>query len=275
MVLRLLTEKERQKNIDNNQSRLIAQLSSVTKKFKSSKQNSLSNIDLEVYQGDFLSILGPSGCGKTSILKMMCGLLKPTSGKINWPTSNFQNSPENPANLSFVFQEPNLLPWINVYENIKLPLKILGENNYKADEKIYDIINLVGLKGFEDYYPGQLSGGMSMRVSIARALVTQPKVLLMDEPFSALDETRRFGLSQEILKIKKEKDLTVIYVTHSIYESVFLSNRIYVMQSYPGKIFEEFDFSNQEKMEDYRFTPQFFEQTKIVSDSLERSQNVK
>ena len=203
----------------------------------------------------------------------MCGLLKPSSGKINWPTSNFQNSSANPANLSFVFQEPNLLPWMNVYENIKLPLKVLGESSYKADEKIYETINLVGLQGFEDYYPRQLSGGMSMRVSIARALVTQPKVLLMDEPFSALDETRRFGLSKEILKIKKEKKLTVVYVTHSIYESVFLSNRIYVMQSNPGKIFEEFDFSNQEKPEDYRFTSQFFEQSKIVSDSLERSQN--
>jgi len=275
MGLRILSEKERQKNIDEKRSALIAQLKGVSKKFKSAKSESLHNINLEVYQEDFLSILGSSGCGKTTILKMMCGLIKSTEGKINWPTSNFQNSSENPANLSFVFQEPNLLPWMNVYDNIKLPLKIYKENSYKADEEIYDIIKLVGLKGFEEYYPRQLSGGMSMRVSIARALVTQPKVLLMDEPFSALDETRRFDLSQEILKIKKEKNLTVVYVTHSIYESVFLSNRIYVMQPNPGKIFEEFDFSNQEKPEDYRFTPQFFEQTKIVSDSLKRAQNAK
>jgi NitT/TauT family transport system ATP-binding protein len=273
MGLRILSEKERQKNIDDNESNLIAQLQGVSKKFKSTKNESLHDINLEVYQEDFLSILGSSGCGKTTILKMMCGLIKSTAGKINWPTSNFQNSSENPANLSFVFQEPNLLPWMNVYDNIKLPLKIYKENSYKADENIYDIIKLVGLEGFEEYYPRQLSGGMSMRVSIARALVTQPKVLLMDEPFSALDETRRFDLSQEILKIKKEKKLTVVYVTHSIYESVFLSNRIYVMQSNPGKIFEEFDFSNQEKPEDYRFTSQFFEQTKIVSDSLKRAQN--
>ncbi len=114
---------------------------------------------------------------------------------------------------------------------------------------------------------------MSMRVSIARALVTQPKVLLMDEPFSALDETRRFELSQEILKIKKEKNLTVVYVTHSIYESVYLSDRIYVMQPNPGKVFEEFDFSGIEKNEDYRFAPEFFEQAKIVSDSLQRAQH--
>jgi|TARA_B110000093_G_scaffold140028_1_gene150495 NitT/TauT family transport system ATP-binding protein len=275
MALRLLTDRDRKKNIDDNELSLIAQLSSISKKFKSTKTESIKDINLEIYQGDFLSILGPSGCGKTSILKIMCGLLKPSSGKINWPTSNFQNSPENPANLSFVFQEPNLLPWINVYENIKLPLKVLGESGYKADEKIYDVINLVGLKGFENYYPRQLSGGMSMRVSIARALVTQPKVLLMDEPFSALDETRRYGLAQEILKIKKEKKLTVVYVTHSIYESVLLSNRIYVMQSNPGKIFEEFDFSNQNKSKDYRFTSQFIEQAKIVTNSLERSQLVK
>ena len=272
MGLRILSEKERQKNIDDNESNLIAKLQGVSKKFKSTKNESLHDINLEVYQEDFLSILGSSGCGKTTILKMMCGLIKSTAGKINWPTSNFQNSSENPANLSFVFQEPNLLPWMNVYDNIKLPLKIYKENSYKADENIYDIIKLVGLEGFEEYYPRQLSGGMSMRVSIARALVTQPKVLLMD-PFSELDETRRFDLSQEILKIKKEKKLNVVYVTHSIYESVFLSNRIYVMQSNPGKIFEEFDFSNQEKPENYRFTPQFFEQTKIVSDSLKRAQN--
>ncbi len=275
MALRLLTDRDRKKNIDDNELNLIAQLSSISKKFKSAKTESIKDINLEIYQGDFLSIIGPSGCGKTSILKIMCGLLRPSSGKINWPTSNFQNSPENPANLSFVFQEPNLLPWINVYENIKLPLKVLGESGYKADEKIYDVINLVGLKGFENYYPRQLSGGMSMRVSIARALVTQPKVLLMDEPFSALDETRRYGLAQEILKIKKEKKLTVVYVTHSIYESVLLSNRIYVMQANPGKIFEEFDFSNQNKSKDYRFTSQFIEQAKIVTNSLERSQLVK
>tara|TARA_B100000530_G_scaffold250482_1_gene164783 strand:- start:533 stop:1357 length:825 start_codon:yes stop_codon:yes gene_type:complete len=274
MSLRVLTDTDRQSKLASNKERLLAQLSLINKKFLGASNNALENINLEVFQKDFLSIVGPSGCGKTSILKIMCGLIKPTSGSISWPTSNFQNSPENPANLSFVFQEPNLLPWMNVYENIKMPLKILKEDNYSADEKIYEIIKLVGLEGFEGYFPKQLSGGMSMRVSIARALVTQPKVLLMDEPFSALDETRRFELSQEILKIKKEKDLTVIYVTHSIYESVYLSDRIYVMQSNPGRIFEEFDFSGIDKNEDYRFTPEFYEQAKIVSDSLNRGQDV-
>ena len=274
MTLRVLTDTDRQSKLADQQERLIAQLGSINKKFAGTSSNALENINLDVFQKDFLSILGPSGCGKTSILKIMCGLVKPSSGSINWPTSNFQNSPENPANLSFVFQEPNLLPWMNVYENIKIPLKILKEDSYSADEKIYEIIKLVGLEGFEGYYPKQLSGGMSMRVSIARALVTQPKVLLMDEPFSALDETRRFELSQEILKIKKEKDLTVVYVTHSIYESVYLSDRIYVMQSNPGRIFEEFDFSGIDKNEDYRFTSEFYEQAKIVSDSLIRGQGV-
>ena len=274
MSLRVLTDTDRQSKLASDQERLIAQLGSINKKFPNTSTNALEDINVEVFHKDFLSIVGPSGCGKTSILKMMCGLVKPTSGTINWPTSNFQNSPQNPANLSFVFQEPNLLPWMNVYENIKMPLKILKEDSYSADEKIYEIIKLVGLEGFERYYPKQLSGGMSMRVSIARALVTQPKVLLMDEPFSALDETRRFELSQEILKIKKEKGLTVVYVTHSIYESVYLSDRIYVMQSKPGKIYEEFDFSGLEKNEDYRFTSDFHEQAKIVSDSLKRAQNV-
>jgi len=273
MSLRVLSDTDRQSKLADGQSNVLAQLEGVSKKFAGATHNALEDIKLEVFQKDFLSIVGPSGCGKTSLLKMMCGLIKPTSGKISWPTSNFQNSPENPANLSYVFQEPNLLPWMNVYENIKLPLKIVKEDTYSADEKIYEIINLVGLQGFEGYYPRQLSGGMSMRVSIARALVTQPKVLLMDEPFSALDETRRFELSQEILKIKKEKNLTVIYVTHSIYESVYLSDRIYVMQPNPGKVFEEFVFSGIEKNEDYRFTPEFFEQAKVVSDSLQRGQH--
>ncbi len=274
MTLRVLTDTDRQSKLEKHQEKLIAQLGSISKKFVGTSSNALENINLEVFQKDFLSIVGPSGCGKTSILKIMCGLIRPSSGSINWPTSNFQNSPENPANLSFVFQEPNLLPWMNVYENIKMPLKILKEDNYSADEKIYEIIDLVGLKGFEGYYPKQLSGGMSMRVSIARALVTQPKVLLMDEPFSALDENRRFELSQEILKIKKEKNLTVVYVTHSIYESVYLSDRIYVMQSHPGRIFEELDFSGIDKNEDYRFTSEFYEQAKVVSDSLKRAQLV-
>ena len=273
MSLRVLSDTDRQSKMADGQTKILAQLDGVSKKFSGASHNALENIKLEVFQKDFLSIVGPSGCGKTSLLKMMCGLIRPSSGTINWPTSNFQNSPENPANLSYVFQEPNLLPWMNVYENIKLPLKIVKEDTYSADEKIYEIINLVGLQGFEGYYPRQLSGGMSMRVSIARALVTQPKVLLMDEPFSALDETRRFELSQEILKIKKEKNLTVIYVTHSIYESVYLSDRIYVMQPNPGKVFEEFDFSGMEKNEDYRFTPEFFEQAKVVSDSLQRAQH--
>jgi len=273
MSLRVLSDTDRQSKLTDGHTKILAQLDGVSKKFAGASHNALENIKLEIFQKDFLSIVGPSGCGKTSLLKMMCGLIKPSSGTINWPTSNFQNSPENPANLSYVFQEPNLLPWMNVYENIKLPLKIVKEDMYSADEKIYEIINLVGLQGFEGYFPRQLSGGMSMRVSIARALVTQPKVLLMDEPFSALDETRRFELSQEILKIKKEKNLTVIYVTHSIYESVYLSDRIYVMQPNPGKVFEEFDFSGMEKNEDYRFTPEFFEQAKVVSDSLQRGQN--
>jgi len=273
MSLRVLSDTDRQSKLTDGHTKILAQLDGVSKKFAGASHNALENIKLEIFQKDFLSIVGPSGCGKTSLLKMMCGLIKPSSGTINWPTSNFQNSPENPANLSYVFQEPNLLPWMNVYENIKLPLKIVKEDMYSADEKIYEIINLVGLQGFEGYFPRQLSGGMSMRVSIARALVTQPKVLLMDEPFSALDESRRFELSQEILKIKKEKNLTVIYVTHSIYESVYLSDRIYVMQPNPGKVFEEFDFSGMEKNEDYRFTPEFFEQAKVVSDSLQRGQN--
>ena len=228
-------------------------------------------------------LVGYPHAGKSTLLRCMNRLLDDPfrytfQGKILLNGKDIYDAKRDVLKLRrkmcMIFQEPNLLPWMNVYENIKMPLKILKEDSYSADEKIYEIIKLVGLEGFERYYPKQLSGGMSMRVSIARALVTQPKVLLMDEPFSALDETRRFELSQEILKIKKEKGLTVVYVTHSIYESVYLSDRIYVMQSKPGKIYEEFDFSGLEKNEDYRFTSEFHEQAKIVSDSLKRAQNV-
>src|SRR6056300_1014988 len=236
MSLRVLTDTARQSKLVDGHSRILAQLDGICKKFVGAQHNALEDISIEVFQKDFLSIVGPSGCGKTSLLKMMCGLIKPSAGTMNWPTSNFQNSPENPTNLSYVFQEPHFLPWMNVYENIKLPLKIVKEDTYSADEKIYEIINLVGHQGFEGYYPRQLSGGMSMRVSIARALVTQPRVLLMDEPFSALDETRRFELSQEILKIKKEKDLTVVYVLFSIYESASVSYTNLVTRSIHGDV---------------------------------------
>ena len=126
MSLRVLSDTDRQSKLADDQSKILTQLDGVSKKFAGASHNALEDINLEVFQKDFLSIVGPSGCGKTSLLKMMCGLIKPTSGKIDWPTSNFQNSPENPANLSYVFQEPNLLPWMNVYENIKLPLKTVS-----------------------------------------------------------------------------------------------------------------------------------------------------
>jgi len=215
MSLRVLSDTDRQSKLADDQSKILAQLDGVSKKFSGASHNALEDINLEVFQKDFLSIVGPSGCGKTSLLKMMCGLIKPTSGKIDWPTSNFQNSPENPANLSYVFQEPNLLPWMNVYENIKLPLKIVKEDTYSADEKIYEIINLVGLQGFEGYYPRQLSGGMSMRVSIARALVTEPKLLLADEPTGNLDEQSAQSVLEEMLTLVAETNTALMVVTHS------------------------------------------------------------
>ena len=153
MSLRVLSDTDRQSMLADDQSKILAQLDGVSKKFSGASHNALEDINLEVFQKDFLSIVGPSGCGKTSLLKMMCGLIKPTSGKIDWPTSNFQNSPENPANLSYVFQEPNLLPWMNVYENIKLPLKIVKEDIYLGDigAKIQNYVEAEGFSVVQDF----------------------------------------------------------------------------------------------------------------------------
>jgi len=248
----------------------IAELKKVTKVF-SNGETVIKDLNLNVHKSDFLTLLGKSGCGKTTILKILCGLLKPTKGKVNWPTSTFTNSEKNPANLSVVFQDSNLLPWLNVFNNIFLPLKLSNIDRYEAYERINDCLKLVGLINYKKYYPNQLSGGMKMRVAIARALVTKPKVILMDEPFAALDEITRFRLNNDLLKIYKKYNLTIIFITHSVYESAYLSNKIALISDKPASLYEKILLSSvKDRNEDYRLSPEYLEDCRIISEKLNK-----
>jgi NitT/TauT family transport system ATP-binding protein len=190
----------------------------------------LSDVALDVFEHEFLSLLGPSGCGKSTLLRLIAGLSEPSSGTIAWQS--------HPA-LSFVFQEPTLMPWATALANVMLPLRLAGVRREERRERAAAALAQVGLESFEQAYPRELSGGMKMRVSIARALVTRPKVLLMDEPFAALDEITRFKLNNDLLELWQREGFTVIFVTHSVFESAFLSQRIAVMAARPGRVIEE------------------------------------
>jgi len=221
----------------------------------------LAGVDLEVRRGEFLSLLGPSGCGKTTILRQLAGLLAPTRGEIRWSEARHE--------LGFVFQEPTLMPWANVIDNVGLPLKLAGAPRAALRERVEEMLAKVGLSGFAKAYPRELSGGMKMRVSIARALVTRPSVLLMDEPFAALDEMTRNRLEDDLVALKCELGATVVFVTHSIYESAYLSNRIAVMAPRPGRIVAEIEApASLPRHEDYRLEPAYAETCRAVSRAL-------
>jgi NitT/TauT family transport system ATP-binding protein len=196
----------------------------------------LQGFNLAIGEGEFVSLLGPSGCGKSTVLRLVAGLGELTKGSLTW------RDDENPVlrrEIGFVFQEATLMPWANVFNNIYLPLKLRGVSRAQAARQIETAIEQVGLSGFAKSYPRELSGGMRMRVSIARALVAKPRILLMDEPFAALDEITRFRLNDDLLRLWAEQKWTIIFVTHSVYESVFLSTRIVVMTSRPGRVYGE------------------------------------
>ncbi len=193
--------------------------------------SALSGVEMDVREGEFVSLLGPSGCGKSTILRLLSGLTTPTRGAISWRGGR----PE----LGFVFQEPTLTPWSTVFANVWLPLRLAGVSRAQAASRVEDALERVGLSRFANAYPRELSGGMKMRVSIARALVTRPAVLLMDEPFAALDEITRTKLNDDLVALKCGLGATVIFVTHSVYESVYLSNRIVVMAARPGRAVAE------------------------------------
>ncbi len=196
----------------------------------------IDGVSLRAEHGDFISLIGPSGCGKSTVLKLMSGLLPLTSGEIVIDGMSPVNAREE---LFYVFQEPTLLPWLTVQSNVEMPLKIRGRPTAERSAAATKALAMVGLAERADFYPRQLSGGQKMRVSIARALSMAPKVLLMDEPFGALDEMTRDHLNEELLTIRQQQAWTAFFVTHSVAEAVFLSNRIIVLSANPGRIHTE------------------------------------
>jgi len=215
----------------------------------------LESIDLVVAKQEFVSLIGPSGCGKSTILKLIAGLAVPTSGTIRVDGMTPQNARET---ISFVFQDATLLPWRTVKQNIGLGLELEHVPNDRREKEISALLELVGLQQVAKSYPRELSGGMRMRVSIARALATNPRVMLLDEPFAALDEMSRDRLNEEILRLRAEQKWTAVFVTHSVSEAVFLSDRIVVLAPNPGRIFAEFrvDLPAQRKSA-IRSSPEF------------------
>ena len=195
--------------------------------------NALADVSLDVEAGEFLSVLGPSGCGKSTLLRLIAGLAEPTTGTIDW------SDDKGRADLGFVFQEPTLMPWATALANVALPLKLRGVAKSEREARAAEALDNVGLKGFERVWPRELSGGMKMRVSLARALVVQPRLLLMDEPFAALDEITRHRLNDDLLELWQRSGVTIVFVTHSVFESVFLSQRIVVMSARPGRVSAE------------------------------------
>lgn len=206
----------------------VIELQAVSKRFAGSSEV-LSGIDLRVSAGEVVTLLGPSGCGKTTVLRLVAGLIEPTSGsvRVDLPVG---------GGLAYVFQDPTLMPWASVVANVRLPLDLAGVERAQAQERALQALAHVGLEAASHLRPHQLSGGMKMRASIARALVTQPSLLLMDEPFAALDEITRHKLDSDLLRLCAQQSLSVLFVTHSIYESVFLSDRVVVMGARPGRI---------------------------------------
>jgi len=230
----------------------------------------LDGARLDVEERQFLSLLGPSGCGKSTLLRLIAGLAEPTSGSIDWQAK--ETGGQNISGLSFVFQEPTLMPWATALANVELPLKLAGVPTAERLKRAEAVLAQVGLSDFANAYPRELSGGMKMRVSIARALVTKPRVLLMDEPFAALDEITRFKLNNDLLDLWQRDRFTAVFVTHSVFESVFLSQRIAVMSRRPGRMLTALDVAEPYPRDPaYRTSPRYNEHCRTVSDALEKA----
>jgi NitT/TauT family transport system ATP-binding protein len=226
----------------------------------------LKNVDLTIGQGEFLSLLGPSGCGKSTVLRLIARLGELTQGSVVWEDGGNRVAQND---IGFVFQEPTLMPWATVFKNIYLPLKLRGLSKSAARARIENAIEQVGLAGFAEAYPRELSGGMKMRVSIARALVAQPKILLMDEPFAALDEITRFRLNDDLLRLWADQKWTVVFVTHSVYESVYLSSRVIIMSARPGRVHTDMAIdAPYPRNEEYRTSTVYNEYCRATSASL-------
>src|ERR1700704_3134274 len=245
---------------------LAVRLRGVTKRYDNGVM-ALGPFDLDITRGEFVSLLGPSGCGKSTALRLIAGLSAPTSGSVR--VSPRAGATHAGHGIGFVFQEPTLMPWTSVRENVRLPLKLEHAPVAEANARVAEALTQVGLTEFADAYPRELSGGMKMRVSLARALVTDPDILLMDEPFAALDEITRFRLNNDLLSLWRNLRKTVIFVTHSVFESVYLSQRVIVMTSRPGRISAEFRIDTTEpRGEDFRTSADYAGYCRKVSNAL-------
>jgi NitT/TauT family transport system ATP-binding protein len=226
----------------------------------------LEGLDLDIRDGEFLSLLGPSGCGKSTALRIIAGLSEPSQGSVVWIGGEGRAK-----DIGFVFQEPTLMPWATVFGNVFLPLKLAGMAREGAAPRVTETLARVGLAEFAGAYPRELSGGMRMRVSIARALVTAPRVLLMDEPFAALDEITRFKLNDDLIALWRELGMTVVFVTHSVFESVYLSQRVVVMTTRPGRVSSELLIEAQDRDPAFRTSAEYAGFCRLASEALARA----
>ena len=229
--------------------------------------SALGPLDLDVKRGEFVSLLGPSGCGKSTALRLIAGLTAPSSGTVS--VSHRASEARAGHSIGFVFQEPTLMPWASVRDNVRLPLRLGHVPAAESDRRIGEALAQVGLTEFTEAYPRELSGGMKMRVSLARALVTNPDILLMDEPFAALDEITRFRLNNDLLEVWRKLHMTIIFVTHSVFESVYLSQRVIAMSQRPGRINAEFRIDTPEpRVEEFRMSARYGAYCREVSGAL-------
>ena len=246
----------------------VVVLRSVTKRFASGLE-ALGGIDLAVARGEFLSLLGPSGCGKSTLLRIIARLAEPTTGSCDLRLGSTARGALAAGRIGFVFQDPTLMPWSTVARNVELPFRIAGRVRSAERDRVAAALRAVGLAGFESSYPHQLSGGMRMRVSIARALVTEPDLLLLDEPFAALDEITRHALNDDLLRLWEAHRPTILFVTHSVFESVYLSTRIAVMRPRPGRIVADLQVKlPRSRDRAVRTTPAYGEMCDAVSEAL-------
>jgi NitT/TauT family transport system ATP-binding protein len=249
----------------DSQSPIVA-LRNVGKTFESGTV-ALEGFDLDIREGEFVSLLGPSGCGKSTALRLIAGLSTPSDGAVEWADGE-----QDTGRIGFVFQEPTLMPWADVAANVRLPLTLAHADAGEARASAVRALERVGLADFAASYPRELSGGMKMRASLARALVTEPRLLLMDEPFAALDEITRFRLNNDLLALWQELRRTVIFVTHSVFESVYLSQRIVVMTPRPGRVFAEVPIAAPyPRDETFRTSADYAGYCRTVSQALSRA----
>ena len=243
----------------------LLQMTHVEKTFRGDVV-ALKDMNLTMNEGDFISLLGPSGCGKSTALRIISGLMQPTAGQIRWTGGQSRDD------LGVVFQEPTLMPWARVVDNVWLPFRLRGVAYNEVKDDVLQALKLVGLEKFQRAFPRELSGGMKMRVAIARAMVTKPRLILMDEPFAALDEITRQKLNQDLLALREAIGCTVIFVTHSVFESVFLSDRIVVMAARPGRVIRELEVdAAYPRTEEFRTSAEYAAYCRAASDALHQA----